>query len=156
MGLDMYLHKVYKEEVAYWRKANAIHDWFDRLYQEQTGSEEELGDCQTMYVSKEDLQKLKEDCQKVLNSSKLVYKEVPVRNYDFDKKEYVTTSKMKKVLDDTSVAEKVLPTRSGFFFGDTDYDEYYVDDLKETIEQIDKILEEVDFGNCTLEYHAWW
>lgn len=30
MGLDMYLYKEKSEEVAYWRKANAIHAWFER------------------------------------------------------------------------------------------------------------------------------
>ena len=35
-----------------------------------------------------------------------------------------------KVLDDNSLAEELLPTRSGFFFGSTDYDEWYFEDIK--------------------------
>ncbi len=44
--------------VGYWRKANAIHKWFvDNV---QDGKDE----CQTTYVSKENLEKLKEICVK--------------------------------------------------------------------------------------------
>ena len=155
MGLDMFLSKVKKEEVAYWRKANAIHAWFDRLYQSY-GNEEELQNCQSIYVSKEDLIKLRQDCRKVLESSELDYKEVPVRQYNVKLGKYVDSTRMLKVLVDSSVAEKLLPTQSGFFFGATVYDEGYVENLKSTIEQIDKILETVDFDEYTIEYHAWW
>lgn len=36
--------------------------------------------------------------------------------------------------------EKALPTQSGFFFGATDYDEGYVEDLKHTIAVIDEAM----------------
>lgn len=42
----------------------------------------------------------------------------------------------KQVLADHSKAEKLLPTQSGFFFGSTDYDEWYFDDLERTIEML--------------------
>lgn len=154
MGLDMYLHKAKREEVAYWRKANAIHAWFSRLHEKETG--EELDNCQYMTVSKEDLIKLRNDCKRVINSSKLVYKKVPVKQYDYDKKEYVNTTKMMKMLGDSSVAEELLPTQSGFFFGSTVYDEFYVEDLENTIEQIDNILNDVNFDEYDIQYHAWW
>lgn len=44
------------------------------------------------------------------------------------------------VLADHSKAEDLLPTRSGFFFGGTDYEEYYFESLKNTIEKIDQVL----------------
>ena len=158
MGLDMYLDKVKKDEsfdesfeVAYWRKANAIHAWFER-----NCANGELEDCQDYNVSKDDLIKLVEDCQTVLNSSKLVEKEVPVQQYDFDKKDYVEVKKALKVLDDTSVAEELLPTQSGFFFGSTLYDQYYVEDLENTVKQITEILKDTDFDEWNIVYHAWW
>lgn len=154
MGLDMYLDKVKKDEsfeVAYWRKANAIHAWFER-----NCANGELEDCQDYNVSKDDLIKLVEDCQTVLKSSKLVEKEVPVRQYDFDKKDYVEIKKTLKVLDNTSVAEELLPTQSGFFFGSTLYDQYYVEDLENTVKQITEILEDTDFDEWNIVYHAWW
>lgn len=44
-----------------------------------------------------------------------------------------------RVLDDPSLAESELPPRQGFFFGGYEVDEYYMSDLKETIEQIEAI-----------------
>lgn len=52
----------------------------------------------------------------------------------------------KKVLEDNSLAEELLPSSSGFLFGNTGYDEYYFNNLKETIEMIEPYLEsENDF-----------
>lgn len=39
----------------------------------------------------------------------------------------------KEVLQDNSKAKELLPTQSGFFFGNTDYNENYFDIIKETI-----------------------
>lgn len=46
----------------------------------------------------------------------------------------------KKVLEDHSLASSLLPTQSGFFFGSTDYDEYYFEDIKNTIEIIEPVI----------------
>ena len=46
----------------------------------------------------------------------------------------------KKVLADHSLAETLLPTQSGFFFGSTEYDEYYFGDIERTIEIIEPVL----------------
>ena len=40
----------------------------------------------------------------------------------------------------TAAASELLPTSEGFFFGSQEYDEYYFEDLKNTKEQIDKII----------------
>lgn len=45
-----------------------------------------------------------------------------------------------KVLKDHSLAEELLPTRAGFFFGSTEYDKYYYDDVKDCKKQMEKIL----------------
>lgn len=45
-----------------------------------------------------------------------------------------------EVLTDNSKAEDLLPTGAGFFFGSTDYDEFYFQDLKNTVEIIDRCL----------------
>jgi hypothetical protein len=89
-------------EAGYWRKANAIHDWFVKNVQ---GGEDE---CRPHYVSREDLQTLKEICQ--------------------------------RVLEDRKLAATLLPTASGFFFGGTDYDDWYFKDLEQTIQIIDDAL----------------
>lgn len=47
----------------------------------------------------------------------------------------------KKVLADHSQADKLLPTRSGFFFGSTGYDEYYYQDVEDVLKQFtEKVL----------------
>jgi len=43
--------------------------------------------------------------------------------------------------DDDFISEN-LPTGSGFFFGGTDYDEYYYEDCKETIKILDNIIKD--------------
>ena len=44
------------------------------------------------------------------------------------------------VLKDKSKAPEILPTTEGFFFGSTDYDEDYFDDLKYTAKGIKNVL----------------
>ena len=51
----------------------------------------------------------------------------------------------KKVLNNHELAKELLPTQSGFFFGPTEYDEFYFQDLEYTIKEIDKLLK--------LDYH---
>lgn len=54
-----------------------------------------------------------------------------------------------EVLDDPKKAEELLPTQSGFFFGQTDYDGYYLNDLKRTVDRIDK---ELALDDYTVDY----
>jgi hypothetical protein len=49
-------------QAAYWRKANAIHNWF--VQHTQDG----VDDCRTTYVSREQLRKLVEECQRALDT----------------------------------------------------------------------------------------
>jgi hypothetical protein len=45
-----------------------------------------------------------------------------------------------KVLDNNKLAEQLLPTKEGFFFGGKDYDQWYFNDLEETVKIIDNAL----------------
>ena len=47
-----------------------------------------------------------------------------------------------KVLENNDLAEKLLPTMGGFFFGSTDYDEYYFQDVKNVNNSVKRLLEE--------------
>ena len=62
----------------------------------------------------------------------------------------------KKVLADHSLAEELLPTQSGFYFGSTSYDEWYFEDLKDTIEQLETALTLVNWENEEVYYYEWW
>lgn len=88
---------------GYWRKANAIHNWF--VQNVQGGKD----DCQESWVSPEDIQKLLD----VVN----------------------------KVLADTTLAPELLPTADGFFFGGTEYSEWYWRDIEYTKKLLEKALD---------------
>jgi hypothetical protein len=104
--------------VAYWRKANAIHGWFVRECQ---GGKDE---CQESYVSVEKLKELRGRCERVLK--------------------------------DRTQAPELLPTEGGFFFGSTDYDENYMEDLKLTVEQLDYILKTFVGEGFSFYYQSSW
>lgn len=104
-------------QLAYWRKANQIH----RFFIDECGNGKDDG--QDIYVCREDLQKLLELCETVMN--------------------------------DKSKAEELLPTRSGFFFGSTEYDEWYYKNLEDTIPVLQKILKDAP-EDWEFEYHPSW
>jgi hypothetical protein len=60
----------------------------------------------------------------------------------------------KQVADNPELGEKLLPTQSGFFFGGTDYDEYYMEDINDTIEKLEIALQ-LDDG-WYFEYRSSW
>lgn len=108
------------ERVCYWRKANAIHDWFVTNVQDGTD------DCKRYYVPYMKTQELLKICLRILATD--TFGDV-----------------------DTTLAESLLPTKSGFFFGGTDYDEYYVEVLKETI----LALASIDEDDCVYYSSSW-
>ena len=123
MGLDMYLERhvpresvpdvdgavVHKNsddyvEVAYWRKANHIHNWFVNNIQ---GG---VDNCERYPVARDKLQNLIDLC--------------------------------KFVIEYPDEAPSKLPTAAGFFFGSTDYSDWYDDDNSDTVQQLEKVLRE--------------
>lgn len=50
----------------------------------------------------------------------------------------------KQVLKTPSKARKLLPVTAGFFFGSSEYDEWYFNDIKLTIQILEEALEEPD------------
>ena len=107
------------EEVGYWRKANAIHQWFvDNV---QDGED----DCHYHNeVTKAHLEELMMLCG--------------------------------MVLDKPYLARKLLPTQEGFFFGPTEYDDWYFKQLNRTIEIVQNVLKETDFETEMIAYCSSW
>ena len=62
----------------------------------------------------------------------------------------------KKVKNHHTDAKELLPTASGFFFGGTDYDNYYFNEITDTIKILTKVLEETDFDKQTIFYYSSW
>lgn len=50
----------------------------------------------------------------------------------------------------------ILPTTSGFFFGSTEYDEWYFKDVEDVRNKFSKLLDKIDWSNETLYMHCWW
>lgn len=63
---------------------------------------------------------------------------------------------VQKVIQNNELASTLLPPQEGFFFGSTDIDEWYIEDLKNTEEQVSNILKEVDFKKWNLYYQSSW
>lgn len=177
--------------IAYWRKANQVHNWFVEVC---GGGEDE---CQDIYVDKEKLEELLAICKEIkskakmvkayakngsgsISGDKVVEKVVPIFGGEGDERylaEVKATGEEVKYADlkpgdwykfdhefcGETVAEKVkaglddhytmgeimvnaeriadlLPTTSGFFFGSTDYDCYYMADIDDTIKQLEEVL----------------
>ena len=68
---------------------------------------------------------------------------------------YVSREKLEELLNlckrveaDNSLADELLPSASGFFFGGTDYDEWYYNDIAHTIKYLGEtpylVIEETD------------
>lgn len=142
-------HAEVKVCLAYWRKANAIHRWL--VANVQDGND----DGGTYPVTRDQLLELRKVCSDVLSASELAEGEVTTAIvYDTDDPAGRKVTEEGQVLADTTVAEQLLPTTSGFFFGSTDYDQWYYGELESTIEQIDAMLE-LD-GSWEFSYHASW
>lgn len=57
-------------------------------------------------------------------------------------------------ITERDLAPNVLPTRSGFFFGGTEYDEWYYDELKRTKKELSALMTDPSFDGGY--YNCWW
>lgn len=63
---------------------------------------------------------------------------------------------VKKVLEKRKLAHSLLPAQSGFFFGSTEYDQWYFEDLEATKTAFEDLLTNPKWEGCEFEYHASW
>lgn len=101
------------EDVAYWRKANAIHKWF------VDNTQDGIDDCRDSYVHHEQLMELVAEC--------------------------------KKALKDRDKASEILPIQEGFFFGGKEYDDYYFEQLEDTVKELENLDDKGEYY-----YHSSW
>ena len=77
------------------------------------------------------------------------------RSYYVDRKKLQELKEIcERVRDFRHLAVSQLPTASGFFFGGTEYDEWYFQDVEDTIKIIDQALSLPDVWD--IEYRASW
>jgi hypothetical protein len=62
------------EEVGYWRKANAIHQWFVNNCQDG------VDDCREAYVTQDQLTELRDLCRRVLNKEETPEDALPTQS----------------------------------------------------------------------------
>jgi len=60
------------------------------------------------------------------------------------------------VLNGVKTAQDTIPTQSGFFFGGTDYDEYYYHNLRETRQQFKRMVAKCRKNKWNYFYHSSW
>jgi len=176
MGLDIYFHKCKRGNYERYEKAHKewqeqqpesskIHnDDYEKLPEEEkakiqkelrawwdkepTMKDYEIGDigyfrkvnflmaffnyyenCSFKKVSKAELEDLRERCYKVLHAPKKERQEV---------------------------AEDLLPTQSGFFYGSTEYDNYYFDDVKEVKKWVEEVIENLNDETEEVLMYCWY
>lgn len=117
-AFDPYGSRTFECTALYWRKANAIHQWFvDKV---QNGED----NCGSYSVSHEQLTDLRDT--------------------------------LREVMADMGKAKELLPPQEGFFFGSTDYDEWYWQDIEYTEKKLSAILRLPDLDTWYFEYQASW
>ena len=105
--------------VGYWRKANAIHNWFIQ------NCANGVDDCRDVHVEASDLTNL-----------------------------LTLVSDLLTTRDETK-AQELLPPTAGFFFGSTEMDEWYWNDLEYTKEILEHVLT-LDDKSTSFYYRASW
>jgi len=140
----------FKDELIYWRKANQIHKFF-------CDKGEEIEEQIAYKLKKEDLKELLDICNKILKE--VITEPGKIRNgarYSLEKQEWEPILENGKVIVNTEICEELLPTQSGCFFGSTDYDEYYLEKIEYTKEQLEQVIDEIDNDTEDIYYLASW
>lgn len=144
-----YKWQTYSTELGYWRKANQIHHWF--VENVQNGIDE----CQASFVSKEQLHSLLDTCKFVKASCNLAPDTI-TNGYRVTDRGMEPIFQEGMLIEDPFIAQTCLPTVSGFFFGGVEYDQYYVQDIDETIAILERVLAETDFEKEEVYYRSSW
>lgn len=171
MGLCMLLYKsknpnaneedfIEENEVACWSKANMLHRWF--VENVQNG----VDDCGHYKVSQNQIIDLIHKCEEVIEllpemdivceshtdyPNKTIIKSVwefKQRYHDSDIRVHMSEKIRKKL-------ENILPTKDGFFFGNTEYDEGYFYDVFQAVEILEHVLRIMLEGNYIYYFASW-
>ena len=129
MGLDIYFIKKNKKSKEEKQIAYFRKVNFLVRFMESYG---EIENCKDFKVSKEMIEDLRDRCSLI------------IKTRDPQKKE--------------ELARMFLPTRSGFFFGSTDYDDWYYNNVKEVKAACNKILTQMEKLKTTesIYFHIWY
>lgn len=159
---------IYPNEDVYFRKANFVYRYFHPYLEDE--------EC---IVTKDMVTELIDRCNKVLatvNTKKMFKKNgVLVKDFWFKFRkgeDYSNITIGRKTEEDkrieafrkecglnkkkfTDTAELLLPTTSGFFFGGTDYDEWYVQNVLSCKRQFEKLLKKWKDNEVVYNMMSW-
>ena len=96
---------------VYWKRVNPIHDWF--VNETRFGNDEE----RTFEISEDSLKDLLDICKEILKEKELNGRDSAIL-----------------------LAEETLPTRAGFSFETTEYQDYYFSTLERTITDVESLI----------------
>lgn len=114
-----------------------------------------VDDCGCYEVSKAKLEELLSVCKDVIENA--VLKEGKISNgWKYENGERIEILEDGMYIANADIIEALLPTEGGFFFGSTDYDEYYIDKTKETIRIIEGVLKTTNFEDEYIIYTSSW
>lgn len=105
---------VARQEMAYWRKFNALHAYISRRW----GGDED--NCVPIKLDTENLQEILDTLRKAKGTAHL----------------------KNGVITNRKAVEEILPTEDGFFWGNTEYAEEYLKQVEYAIEDFERILAE--------------
>lgn len=166
--VDYLKRSVYKREDVYFRKANFVYRFFSPYLVDE--------EC---IVTKDMVRDLIDRCDKVLakvDTEKIFTKSGLIKDdffYRYKKGEnWFDMTKKRKKEEDRRIkryvrecglhrvgwqryASQVLPTVSGFFFGSTDYDVYYLRDVMDCKTQFEKLLKNWKEGEIVYNSMSW-
>lgn len=139
-------------EILTWRKENHIHAWFvDNV---QNGEDK----CEDAVVSKAKLAEFVGICEQLLASIRLTPGDVDAgKIMRAGSYEWEQLYDVGHVLTEESeaLAARLLPTRAGFFFGSTQYNEWYWKSLNEAVRVLKPRLEDMAEDDTVVYWSSW-
>lgn len=142
MGLDMYLMRANREEADGWKnlvtsERTAIMDespWFEVCYWRKANQ------IRQWFV---------DNCDYPAGGN---CDEVEVTKEDLEK----LVETCRRVLENPSLASELLPCSEGFFFGRTLYDEWYLEQLEDTVTACEDVIHSTNWETEKVIYSDWW
>ena len=169
MGLDMYLNIRKEEYVSKYTKSRSLKLDFPKVIKDNGPS---LSDVEAIFRTTDYRVGYWRKANQIHN---WFLEKCGPRDHDGDiiddcRDIYIPVEKIeqlveecKQVLNDHSLAPTLIPTQGGFFFGSTDYDEYYFEDLEDTIKILEPVIEFMhnidktkDASDYSISYRASW
>ena len=174
MGLDIYFSRVNKLDYSL-NKKTAIHDKIAIGYFRKVNCLlphfEYVGNCEYLEIEKSQIEDLVYKAKELLAvydtiSYQLHLQSIEVNYYKeiYKDNQEMCDERCKpflKKIDEIwkpfeEVADQMLPTTTGCFFGSQEYRDWYVSDLKSIVAAFEKILDETDFDVEQVLMYCWW